>query len=145
MATFPLCSPCASEYQNPADRRFHAQPTACPDCGPHLWLCDANGNELAQGDAALEQAARALQAGQIVVVKGLGGFHLACDATQQHAVVQLRQRNRRPGKPLAVMLPDEHWLSRCAQLADKTPAINLMKSAAAPIVLLPVATRWRTV
>ncbi|QZN94412.1 carbamoyltransferase HypF [Symbiopectobacterium purcellii] len=138
MATFPLCSPCAREYQNPADRRFHAQPTACPDCGPHLWLCDASGNERAQGDAALEQAVKALQAGQIVAVKGLGGFHLACDATQQQAVAQLRQRKRRPGKPLAVMLPDEHWLSRCAQLMDETPAINLMKSAAAPIVLLPL-------
>lgn len=132
MATFPLCSPCASEYQNPADRRFHAQPTACPDCGPHVWLCDASGNELSQVDLALEQA------GQIVAVKGLGGFHLACDALQQGAVEQLRQRKRRPGKPLAVMLPNEHWLPHCAQIADHSPAINLMKSAAAPIVLLPL-------
>lgn len=138
MATFPLCPACASEYQNPADRRFHAQPTACPDCGPHVWLSDATGNELAQGDAALEQAVRALQAGQIVAVKGLGGFHLACDATQQQAVQQLRRRKHRPGKPLAVMLPDELWLSRCAQIADETPAIQLMKSATAPIVLVPL-------
>lgn len=138
MATFPLCSPCAHEYQDPADRRFHAQPTACPDCGPHVWLSDASGDALAQGDAAVTQAVAALHAGQIVAVKGLGGFHLACDATQNDAVLRLRQRKHRPGKPLAVMLPDEDWLARCTAVENAASAITLMKSSAAPIVLLPV-------
>lgn len=138
MAAFPLCSPCEREYRDPADRRFHAQPTACPDCGPRLWLRDGGGAQSAQGDAAIALAAQALRAGKIVAVKGLGGFHLACDATRQDAVLRLRRRKRRPGKPLAVMLPDESWLARCSTPADSAAALTLMKSAAAPIVLVPL-------
>jgi hydrogenase maturation protein HypF len=138
MRDFPLCADCLAEYQNPADRRFHAQPTACPACGPQLWASDAQGMRLAEREDALQLAARALLAGEIVAIKGLGGFHLACDATAVAAVERLRQRKRRPDKPLAVMLPDAHWLARCAQLDEPTAALDLLRSAAAPIVLLPL-------
>ena len=102
MAGFPLCPDCAREYHDPADRRFHAQPVACPVCGPHLSLRDAQGHQLAVSDvitATLEQ----VQNGAIVAIKGLGGFHLACDAHNAAAVARLRQRKQREAKPFAVM------------------------------------------
>lgn len=137
MQPFPLCPQCLAEYQDPADRRFHAQPTACPECGPHLWLSDASGQTTASGDDALQQAAQALLAGQIVAVKGIGGFHLACDATNLAAVQRLRARKHRPSKPLAVMVPDIHWLQQCIQDAEPTALLSLLCSPAAPIVLVP--------
>ena len=136
MAAFPLCPRCLAEYQNPADRRFHAQPTACPDCGPRVWLAQGDGGELAAGDAAINLAARRLMAGDIVAIKGLGGFHLACDATNAAAVARLRRRKHRPSKPLAVMMPDIPWLRRCAGPVPE-PVIALLRSVAAPIVLIP--------
>ena len=81
MAPFPLCPACAAEYQNPLDRRFHAQPVACPDCGPQIWL-ETEGEITARREEALQQARLLLRQGQILAVKGLGGFHLACDASQ---------------------------------------------------------------
>ncbi|KEA52017.1 carbamoyl phosphate phosphatase [Mangrovibacter sp. MFB070] len=127
MAAFPLCSVCESEYQNPADRRFHAQPVACPECGPQLsW--QRSGEPALAGEEALQQAVACLLRGEIVAVKGLGGFHLACDATSQQAVMRLRQRKQRPGKPLAVMLPDAASLSASAQ--------ELLLTPAAPVVLV---------
>ncbi|WP_048639859.1 carbamoyltransferase HypF [Brenneria goodwinii] len=137
MAVFPLCPQCLAEYQHPADRRFHAQPNACPQCGPQVWLEDAAAGRQVEGDEAIHQAARALLAGKIVAIKGIGGFHLACDATDTQAVQRLRQRKHRPGKPLAVMLPDAGWLERCTGAADLPAALRLLKSTAAPIVLLP--------
>lgn len=134
MAEFMLCPACLQEYQNPADRRFHAQPVACPDCGPQVRATRQNGVTLAQGNAALDFAVAALQAGEIVAIKGLGGFHLACDATQQRAVMRLRERKNRPSKPLAVMLPDISWLAQCSQ-EDNPPLRELLSSPAAPIVL----------
>ncbi|WP_371973140.1 carbamoyltransferase HypF [Lelliottia nimipressuralis] len=125
MAAFPLCAPCESEYRNPADRRFHAQPVACPDCGPQLeWR--AEGVHLTR-DAALSAAVEMLKNGGIVAIKGLGGFHLACDAQNAQAVARLRARKRRPTKPLAVMLP----------CIDELPAPlrERLQSPAAPIVL----------
>lgn len=106
MACFPLCPECAREYADPLDRRFHAQPNACPTCGPQAWLTDAQGHELSRGDQALRATASALAEGKILAIKGLGGFHLACDATSSSAVDTLRLRKNRYGKPLAVMVPD---------------------------------------
>lgn len=126
MASFPLCPQCDNEYRDPYNRRFHAQPVACPACGPHLsWL---SGGHLAEKDAALQAAVEMLQVGGIVAVKGIGGFHLACDARNNDAVARLRARKRRPAKPLAVMLPDASGLSEAATRLLKTPA--------APIVLV---------
>jgi hydrogenase maturation protein HypF len=102
MRVFPLCSECAREYTDPSDRRFHAEPIACPVCGPSLELLDGGGGPL-DGDP-VEEAARRLADGGILALKGLGGFHLACDATNAAAVAALRERKRRPDKPFAVMV-----------------------------------------
>ncbi|MFS2222666.1 carbamoyltransferase HypF [Pantoea sp. B65] len=139
MAPFPLCAACAEEYRDPADRRFHAQPVACPDCGPQLYAATADDRLLATADAALLLAVTTLRSGGIVAIKGVGGFHLACDATSAAAVARLRARKRRPGKPLAVMLPDCHWLAACTDVSALDPLRALLQSAAAPIVLVPQA------
>ncbi|NDV97715.1 carbamoyltransferase HypF [Salipiger sp. PrR002] len=131
MAGFALCDACRAEYEDPGDRRFHAQPVACPACGPRLWL--ERGGAEALGDG-LALAAKALLAGEILAVKGLGGFHLCCDATQAEAVARLRTRKRRPGKPLALMAPLE-VLERFAHPSAEEAA--LLQDPAAPIVLLP--------
>ncbi|WP_432325266.1 carbamoyltransferase HypF [Yersinia enterocolitica] len=136
MSKFPLCAACQGEYDQPADRRFHAQPNACADCGPQLWLTEADGQAVTQDSAAVQQAAAALLAGEIVAVKGLGGFHLAVDATNAVAVARLRERKHRPSKPLAVMLPDADWLQSCVSSADHTALLGLLRSPAAPIVLV---------
>lgn len=136
MAQFALCPQCQQEYRNPADRRFHAQPVACPDCGPQVSTTFQDGKIQAQDRAALEHAVAALRAGKIVAIKGLGGFHLACDATQQEAVMRLRERKNRPSKPLAVMLPDIRWLTRCSDDSPQFALRELLESPAAPIVLV---------
>ena len=105
MADFPLCEDCLDEYRDPADRRFHAEPLACPACGPQLAFIAAEDQAGVVGDAALDAALAQLRAGQIVAVKGIGGYHLLCDATNDAAVDALRRRKRRPAKPLAVMFP----------------------------------------
>ncbi|MEH0887768.1 carbamoyltransferase HypF [Enterobacter sp. UNJFSC 003] len=129
MAAFPLCTPCETEYRNPADRRFHAQPVACPDCGPELeWRA---GHERATREQALNAAVAMLVNGGIVAIKGLGGFHLACDARNPQAVATLRARKQRPAKPLAVMIPQATGLPETVQ--------RLLCSPAAPIVLTPKA------
>ena len=130
MASFPLCPQCEKEYKDPADRRFHAQPNACSVCGPHIWLQNRE-QTLATHEISLKQTALLLQQGNIVAVKGLGGFHLACDANNQMAVNLLRQRKHRPTKPLAIMVPDLQFLQ---DLAPKET--ELLTSSAAPIVLL---------
>ena len=101
---FPLCSECAAEYAQPLDRRFHAQPLACPVCGPVLYWCEA-GSRIEGSAAALAAAVAALRNGGIVAMRGIGGYHLLCDAASEQAVVRLRERKGRPAKPLAVMLP----------------------------------------
>ncbi|EHJ8505309.1 carbamoyltransferase HypF [Salmonella enterica subsp. diarizonae serovar 47:k:z53:[z84]] len=126
MATFPLCPECDSEYRDPYDRRFHAQPVACPACGPQLeWRSQ---HERAEKEAALQAAVAILKAGGIVAVKGIGGFHLACNARNDETVAKLRARKRRPAKPLAVMLPDAEALPEAERRLLATPA--------APIVLV---------
>ncbi|HZX31447.1 MAG TPA: carbamoyltransferase HypF [Rhodocyclaceae bacterium] len=130
---FPLCPPCAGEYGDPADRRFHAETTACPECGPRLSLLDAAGRPVA-GDPIAETL-RLLQAGSIVAIKGLGGFHLACDARNAVAVAKLRQRKHREEKPFAVMALNSASLAGLAAMGDSEAA--LLHSREAPIVLCP--------
>ena len=117
MAPFTMCALCAREYDDPADRRFHAQPNACPDCGPRLQALGPDGSPLERADP-IQWAARTLSAGMIVAVKGLGGFHLACDATSSEAVARLRRRKHREEKPLAVMVAR---LEDAEELARITP------------------------
>ena len=131
MAAFTLCSHCRAEYQNPADRRFHAQPTACPTCGPTLWL-ETGAKQFA--DDALQQAAKLLLQGKIVALKGTGGFQLACDANNANSVAELRHRKRRPSKPFALMAATMQQLELYCYISDKER--HALCSAAAPIVLL---------
>ncbi|SFM33073.1 carbamoyltransferase HypF [Shimia aestuarii] len=127
MAPFDMCSACREEYGDPGDRRFHAQPVACPDCGPRVWIEPSSG-----GDAIVEAAAR-LRLGEVLAIKGLGGFHLAVDACNADAVALLRDRKRRPGKPFALMGTLE-VVCRYASVS-KTERV-LLQDVAAPIVLL---------
>ncbi len=106
MAPFDMCSDCAAEYTDPLDRRFHAQPVACAVCGPQVWLEDADGHRIAERDFAILATQKLLTEGKILAIKGLGGFHLACDATNAKAVAELRRRKLRVDKPFALMMPD---------------------------------------
>ena len=133
LAAFPLCAPCHDEYTAPADRRFHAETTCCPTCGPQLNLLDADGQPLA-GDPVAETL-RLLHAGKIVAIKGLGGFHLACDARNAAAVAELRQRKQREAKPFAVMGLNPASLAEFARIGDGEA--QLLRDVAAPIVLCP--------
>lgn len=147
MAGFPLCEHCLAEYQQVEDRRFHAQPIACPVCGPHLYF--KSGNDLVQNDSAavLYACVAALKQGKIIAIKGIGGYHLMCDAGHDATVVRLRQRKSRPDKPLALLVPqsgpdglawvhelaecavsDEHWLTQ-----PMRPIVLLTKKIDAPI------------
>ena len=134
MARFPMCPACQAEYDDPADRRFHAQPVACPQCGPQLRLLDAQGRPQAERDEALQSAARALCAGQVVAMQGLGGFQLLVNATDAAAVDRLRRRKRRPDRPFALMFPTLDAVRRCC-LVSEDEARELL-SPAAPILLL---------
>ena len=135
MQEFELCEDCAAEYGEPSDRRFHAQPNACPLCGPHVWLSDAQGAMIGCADPVAEAAAR-LEAGQIVAIKGIGGMHLACDARNAEALNKLRERKHRPHKPLALMASDVAEVRNYCQVSDaEAEALN---SPAAPIVVLPM-------
>jgi len=132
MAAFPLCPDCAAEYADPADRRFHAQPIACPACGPRLWIEDAQGHEIP--GAALAHAAHMLREGAVLAIKGLGGFHLACDAAHGAAVAALRTGKARDAKPFALMASLDQARAWCAVSPE---AEALLAGPAAPIVLLP--------
>ncbi|AVH55112.1 MULTISPECIES: carbamoyltransferase HypF [Streptomyces] len=136
MADFPMCPACAREYGDPGDRRFHAQPVACPDCGPRLRLVPAPGSGIraARDAEALTTARALLTAGRIVAVKGLGGYHLACDATDARAVDKLRTRKERGDKPFAVMCADLATVQRIAAVSAAERAA--LTSARRPIVLL---------
>ena len=148
MDRFPMCPECAAEYANPLDRRFHAQPDACFDCGPHITWCeavngDACGNSSATpavgttreaSDAIIDRCVELLAGGGIVAIKGLGGFHLACDASNEQAVAELRRRKRRSNKPLAVMVRDLADAERLCHVNDV--ARGLLAGSIRPIVLL---------
>lgn len=130
MAAFPMCERCLAEYRDPRDRRFHAQPTCCPSCGPQLKLVDAGGELYTDAIAA---ASDAIARGQIVAIKGLGGYHLAVDATNEAAVARLRARKRRDHKPLALMVDSSETARSLVELSPE--AERLLTSPAAPIVL----------
>lgn len=132
MRDFIMCEDCQSEYENPIDRRFHAQPIACPKCGPHLWFEDLDGNK--ETDNAISVAVDKLRSGQVIAIKGLSGFHLACDATNKLAVELLRQRKRRPHKPFALMLRDVDAIAEYVSLSKSEEFA--LGSPAAPIVLI---------
>ncbi len=139
MKRFAMCAACAAEYADPDDRRFHAQPNACAECGPRLALWDVRGDELSSADDALAGAVEAIRDGRIVAIKGLGGFHLVCDARDEAAVCTLRQRKHRLEKPLAVLAPDLATLARLCEVAEAEA--RLLASPQAPIVLLERAGR----
>ena len=146
MAPFAMCPDCAAEYQNPLNRRFHAQPVACPVCGPHVWLEESNEKRkksdslLVSHDSflhdavAIMEAQRLLAEGKIVAIKGLGGFHLACDAANSQAVTNLRNRKLRVDKPFALMMPDLETVEKHCFVNDAER--ELLESRQRPIVLL---------
>jgi hydrogenase maturation protein HypF len=133
MAGFAMCDDCRAEYENPLDRRFHAQPICCPNCGPRLMILDRSGNTISTVDP-IQHLARTIEDGKIAAIKGLGGYHLTCDARNQSAVKELRCRKHRDEKPLAIMLRDLASVRKfCA--VDATEAA-LLQSSSRPIVLL---------
>ncbi|MEG3640931.1 carbamoyltransferase HypF [Magnetococcus sp. PR-3] len=142
MAKFPLCPVCHKEYSNPLDRRFHAQPLACPHCGPQLtWQQKAHKTH---GDSALQLAVNALKEGLVIAVKGIGGYHLLCDARNEQAVQTLRKRKKRPHKPLAVMFPQRGY-NGLAEVSAATQATQQHDAALLdpirPIVLISLKSK----
>ncbi|MGC8874149.1 MAG: carbamoyltransferase HypF [Chloroflexia bacterium] len=134
MAPFQMCPECQAEYDDPANRRFHAQPNACPLCGPHVWLREPEGAEVLSGEAAIQRTRSLLSSGRIVAIKGLGGFHLACDATDDAAVGRLRERKGRVDKPFALMAFDLETVRRFCHVDPEEE--RLLTSRERPIVLL---------
>ncbi len=134
MAKFKMCAACQAEYDDPMNRRFHAQPNACPVCGPRVWaLRAADEMEIAGGDGAVNETIERLMAGEIVAIKGIGGFHLSVDATNEAAVMRLRERKHRHGKPLAVMVGDLDAAKTFCELTEAEEA--MLMTPARPIVL----------
>lgn len=136
MRDFKMCPDCEREYNDPLDRRFHAQPNACPVCGPRLEFVDADGKSMECADV-IEKASQLLKEGKVLAIRGLGGFQLACDATNAKAVKLLRKRKHRPAKPFAVMLPTLEDVRRHCIISKEEA--RLIESPEAPIVLV----RWR--
>jgi hydrogenase maturation protein HypF len=135
MAPFKMCPDCQAEYEDPANRRFHAQPNACPVCGPRVWLQSLNlASPIFCADEAIRATREMLIEGKIVAVKGLGGFHLACDATNDHAVALLRERKGRVDKPFALMSFDLEAVEQYCEVNDEERA--LLTSRERPILLL---------
>ena len=132
MARFDMCPECSREYSDPADRRFHAQPNACPVCGPRVWLEDGAGEQ--PSDDPLAEAAHRIAEGAIVAIKGIGGFHLACDATNGAAVDRLRRRKRRAAKPFALMAHNVEQMRPYCRVTPDEEA--MLEDTSAPIVLL---------
>ena len=133
MAGFAMCAACRAEYENPADRRFHAQPTACPVCGPRLALLDESGRPV-EAEEPLGGFVAGLRAGKIGAMKGLGGYHLVCDATHPAAVAELRRRKQRDEKPFAIMVEDMAVAEALCEIGSLEK--ELLRSARRPIVLL---------
>jgi hydrogenase maturation protein HypF len=133
MAIFTMCGDCRAEYEDPADRRFHAQPNACPRCGPRIRLLDARGEPIAAEDPLADFAAR-LRAGQIGAMKGLGGYHLICDARDEAAVAELRRRKHRDEKPFAIMVRDVDAAEEACDILPEER--SLLQAPSRPIVLL---------
>jgi hydrogenase maturation protein HypF len=136
MSVFKMCDKCATQYKDVADRRFHAQPVACPACGPHICLIDHSGRTIeTQTENVIAEAAKLLLAGKIVAIKGIGGFHLAVNALNNQAVERLRERKRRDHKPFALMTDSIEKIKQYAIVNDSVE--RLLKSPQSPIVLLP--------
>jgi len=140
MDKFPLCPPCHEEYQSPDNRRFHAEPNACADCGPHLSYFSSDLSIEDDSVAALDMAVTALRRGRILAVKGVGGYHLMCDAANELSVARLRKNKHRPHKPLALMVPatGEDKLDAVRALVDieNKDVENALRSQSRPIILL---------
>lgn len=134
MALFPLCPDCQKEYENPLDRRFHAQPIACHACGPQLTLINSAGDKIASQDNALKEALELLKSGAILAIKGIGGYHLAVDATNHEAVRKLRERKNRDEKPFAVMVNSLETAIKLTFISEVEE--RLLNSPEAPIVIL---------
>ena len=136
MSVFELCPLCEHEYHDPGDRRFHAQPNACSHCGPGIWLTngDMSGKSIADGQKAIITAQHMLGEGAVIAVKGVGGFHVVCDATSNSAVHLLRQRKNRVNKPFAIMVASSQEIEKYCYLSQEEKA--LLESAQRPIVLL---------
>lgn len=143
MRAFEMCDFCRSEYADPLTRRYHAEPISCAHCGPQLFLCGADGEILARGEEAIRRTAELLRRGQIGAIKGMGGFHIVCDATNERAVRQLRVRKKRPSKPFAIMCRDVKQARKTAPLSAEEEI--LMNSGVKPIVILKKREFvWRT-
>ncbi len=134
MSAFPMCTDCTREYHDPADRRFHAQPVCCPNCGPSLTYCDRHHRQTS-GERALHHARRLLRDGGVLAVKGVGGYHLACDAANESAVAELRRRKRRGDKPFAVMVPSLAVARGIAEVGG--PHERMLSGSQRPIMLVP--------
>lgn len=134
MDPFEMCPACREEFESPGDRRFHAQPNACPDCGPQFAFADAAGRTVAYGGEALENAARAIEAGRIIALKGIGGFQLIADARSEAVIGRLRERKNRPAKPFALMLADLGAVRAHCRVSDLEASV--LASPRAPIVIL---------
>jgi hydrogenase maturation protein HypF len=140
MAPFEMCDVCSKEYADPLNRRFHAQPVACPGCGPKVWLIDkgqearGKASQIVDRRSAIEKARELLAQGKIVAIKGLGGFHLACDATDDVAVMRLRERKGRVDKPFALMAASVEMIAQFCEVGDAERA--LLESKEKPIVVL---------
>ena len=143
MKVFPMCEDCQKEYEDLEGRRYHAEPNACEHCGPMFTLKGADGTVLASGQDAIEQAKQLIQQGAIVALKGVGGYHLVCDALQERAVQTLRQRKGRPRKPLAVMAGSLETAKQYVYISEKEE--ELLLSLARPIMLLRKVTEHNTV
>lgn len=135
MAQFEMCSECSGEYSNTLDRRFHAQPNACWNCGPEIYILDPNGGIKSKSNSdVIKQAAQNIFNGEILSIKGLGGFHLCCDATNENSVKALRKRKFRESKPFALMVPDINIANMLCEINSNE--ISLLESNQCPIVLL---------
>lgn len=143
MKAFPMCEDCQKEYEDLEGRRYHAEPNACEQCGPMFTLKGTDGTVLSNGLDAIEQAKEYIQQGAIVALKGVGGYHLVCDALQENAVQTLRQRKGRPRKPLAVMAGSLETAKQYVYISEKEE--ELLLSPARPIVLLRKVTEHNTV
>ena len=143
MRAFEMCEFCRGEYTNPLTRRYHAEPISCPHCGPQLFLCGADGEILSSGEDAIARTAELLRRGQIGAIKGMGGFHIVCDATNERAVRMLRTLKKRPSKPFAIMCRDAARAWRAASLSAEEEA--LIDCNIKPIVILKKREFvWRT-
>ncbi|MBL4953852.1 carbamoyltransferase HypF [Neobacillus sp. YIM B02564] len=139
MGGFPMCDDCRKEYEDPTNRRHHAQPIACPKCGPKVTLLDSNG-QVYEAENSIEVTIRLLKAGKIIAIKGIGGYHLSCDARNEQAVATLRKRKNRPNRPLAVMAASIAAAKEFAEISQSET--DLLRSPEAPIVILKKNRRY---